>query len=157
MRQQSAFQPQTTLNDSEINPPSATLSQDNRANTQMTDTVRIPDQLNPQLQYSLDNLQTLCISAPDVPSPQNEHRTTMTIQHNNVHKTPAPHWPQDIWLHSPSCRVLYQPVLVVPHPPAVAAAASSSSPPLQPTKVPDAPPCAEAVRPDGAASPKGSA
>ncbi|RSL76306.1 hypothetical protein CEP52_009041 [Fusarium oligoseptatum] len=63
---------------------------------------------------NLDGLQSLSISAPDMPSPPYEHRTTMTIQQDEQ-QPPATHWPQDIWLHSPSFRVLYQPVLVVPH------------------------------------------
>ncbi|KAI8722713.1 hypothetical protein NCS52_00415900 [Fusarium sp. LHS14.1] len=67
-----------------------------------------------QHHINLDGLQTLSISAPDVPSPPYEHRTTMTIQQDEQ-QPPATHWPQDIWLHSPSYRVLYQPVLVVPH------------------------------------------
>lgn len=68
-----------------------------------------------QHRLNLDGLQTLSISAPDVPSPPYEHRTTMTIQQDE--QQPPTHWPQDIWLHSPSYRVLYQPVLVVPHQP----------------------------------------
>ncbi|WAO87268.1 Hypothetical protein NCS54_00457300 [Fusarium falciforme] len=88
-----------------------------------------------QHRLNLDGLQTLSISAPDVPSPPYEHRTTMTIQQDEQ-QPPATHWPQDIWLHSPSYRVLYQPVLVVPHQP------PPGESPLQPpatTNVPDAP------------------
>ncbi|KAF5001041.1 hypothetical protein FDECE_11075, partial [Fusarium decemcellulare] len=83
----------------------------------------MPSATDPQLLYQ--NLQTLCISAPDVPSPPFEHRTIMNIDQQELDQPPT-HWPQDIWLNSPSYRVLYQPVLVVPHPPQL-----SASPPLQ--------------------------
>ncbi|RSL56436.1 hypothetical protein CEP54_008857 [Fusarium duplospermum] len=100
----------------------------------------MPSADHQQHHLNLDGLQSLSISAPDVPSPPYEHRTTMTIQQDEQ-QPPATHWPQDIWLHSPSYRVLYQPVLVVPHqqqqPP------PGQSPPLQRpaanANVPDAP------------------
>ncbi|KAM0424932.1 hypothetical protein ACHAPT_009733 [Fusarium lateritium] len=121
-----------------------------------------------QHHLNLDGLQSLSISAPDVPSPPYDHRTTMTIRQDEQHQ-PATHWPQDIWLHSPSYRVLYQPVLVVPHHPQP----DHSSPLQQPdagANVPDAPlhdlsqegapegnPAAERYQPNGHthAGPKG--
>ncbi|KAJ4132522.1 hypothetical protein NW754_015339 [Fusarium falciforme] len=104
-------------------------------NSQQRDSTQTMPSADQQHRLNLDGLQTLSISAPDVPSPPYEHRTTMTIQQDEQ-QPPATHWPQDIWLHSPSYRVLYQPVLVVPHQP------PPGESPLQPpatTNVPDAP------------------
>lgn len=99
----------------------------------------MPSAEHPQHRLNLDGLQTISISAPDLPSPAYEHRTTMTIQQDEQHP-PATHWPQDIWLHSPSYRVLYQPVLVVPHqqqpPPSQRPTAAA---PAAAANVPDAP------------------
>ncbi|KAI8680680.1 hypothetical protein NCS56_00473800 [Fusarium sp. Ph1] len=104
-------------------------------NSQQRDTSSTMPSADQQHRLNLDGLQTLSISAPDVPSPPYEHRTTMTIQQDEQ-QPPATHWPQDIWLHSPSYRVLYQPVLVVPHQPP-----PDESPLQRPatTNVPDAP------------------
>lgn len=45
------------------------------------------------------------------------HRTVLEIHQDQPPAASAPpSWPQDIWLHNESCRVLYQPVLVFPHP-----------------------------------------
>ncbi|KAJ4182471.1 hypothetical protein NW767_013836 [Fusarium falciforme] len=104
-------------------------------NSHQRDSTQTMPSADQQHRLNLDGLQTLSISAPDVPSPPYEHRTTMTIQQDEQ-QPPATHWPQDIWLHSPSYRVLYQPVLVVPHQP------PPGESPLQPpatTNVPDAP------------------
>ncbi|KAJ4328596.1 hypothetical protein N0V84_000955 [Fusarium piperis] len=100
----------------------------------------MPSADHQQHHLNLDGLQTLSISAPDVPSPPYEHRTTMTIQQDDQHP-PATHWPQDIWLHSPSYRVLYQPVLVVPHqqPPPPVDDSPLQRPATASSNVPDAP------------------
>ncbi|KAF4336766.1 hypothetical protein FBEOM_9398 [Fusarium beomiforme] len=46
-----------------------------------------------------------------IPTPQSDddydYRRTITIQY------PQPQWPQDIWVHSPYGRQLYQPVLML--------------------------------------------
>lgn len=45
------------------------------------------------------------------------HRTVVEIHQDQPPTSSSPpSWPQDIWLHNESCRVLYQPVLVFPHP-----------------------------------------
>ncbi|KAF4952727.1 hypothetical protein FSARC_12577 [Fusarium sarcochroum] len=58
-------------------------------------------------QHNHYHVETLSISTPDDPSTRYDydHRTTMTIQHQQRQ------CPQDIWVHSPWQRVLYQPAL----------------------------------------------
>ncbi|CAM1501494.1 Fc.00g034780.m01.CDS01 [Cosmosporella sp. VM-42] len=80
-------------------------------------------------------------------SADDQHRVTLFITHYPPPPPPPPpSWPQDIWLQNQTCRVLYKPVLVLPHPqPCQAPLPSPMHPeqtqPMQTRPAPEVPMC----------------